>query len=156
MSDESSTLSTKGLDKILKILKSNSVVNVGILGNGGGRSNGGPTNAEIGAWHEFGTSKMPRRSWLRDPLMDNLDKKLKDQNLLDPASIKKIIADKSPVSLLEKIGIIAESIIAEGFRSDGFGKWAPWSPGYDNNTGNILVNTTQLRNSVTSEVVERD
>lgn len=32
---------------------------------------GGATLAEIGAFHEFGTSKMPRRSWLLDGISEN-------------------------------------------------------------------------------------
>ncbi len=33
-----------------------------------------PTNAEVGAAHEFGTSRTTRRSWLREPLINNLKK----------------------------------------------------------------------------------
>lgn len=61
---EEDELDTKNLDKFIKALsKRISNVKIGILG--GGARDDGKTNAEIGAIHEFGTSTMPQRSFLR-------------------------------------------------------------------------------------------
>lgn len=152
MSDDMQ-MSTKGLDSILKMLKSKAIIRVGILGNKDGRSDG-LSNSEIGMFHEFGTTTTPKRSFLREPIMDNLDKKLKSAELLDPNTLKLIMKKESPIDILTKIGIIAEGIVAEGFDTGGYGKWAQWKAGYQNNTGNILVDTTQLRGSITSQVVD--
>lgn len=154
-----SDLDTKGLDNILKMLKSTAIIKVGILGEksvrGNGTSSSHPSNADIGAQHEFGTSKVPKRSFLLEPITDNMDKYLKEADVLDPETLKTLVKTVSPEVLLRKIGILAEGIIGDGFSSGGFGKWAPWkSKGYENNTGMILVDSQQLRNSITSEVAE--
>lgn len=153
MSEETG-LQTKGLENILKMFKSNATVKVGILGEKNSRS-GSMTNAQIGAMHEFGTTTIPKRSFLREPISDNLDKELKKAGLLDKKVIAKIIKESSAAELLAQVGILAEGIIADAFATGGFGKWPAWkTKGYENNTGNILVDTQQLRNSITSEVVE--
>lgn len=136
------------------MFKSNATVKVGILGEKNSRS-GSMTNAQIGAMHEFGTTTIPKRSFLREPISDNLDKELKKAGLLDKKVIAKIIKESSAAELLAQVGILAEGIIADAFATGGFGKWPAWkTKGYENNTGNILVDTQQLRNSITSEVVE--
>lgn len=158
MSDNDTSLNTRGLDNVLKVMKSKAYVRVGILGEKGVRGNGTssktPTNAEIGAFHEFGTSNVPKRSFLREPITELLDKTMKDVGVLEPSILKMIVNTASPTETLAKIGILAEGIVAGAFASGGYGKWAAWRAGYSNNTGNILVDTTQLRNSITSEVVE--
>lgn len=152
MSDETG-LTTKGLDSIMKMLKSKAVVRIGILGSKDGRSDG-LSNSEVGMFHEFGTTTIPKRSFLRDPIMENIDRSLKKSNLLDEKVLKKILKEQSPVDILTKVGIIAEGIVAEGFATGGFGKWAQWSGHYKNKTGDILVDSGQLRNSITSQVVD--
>lgn len=151
MSQET-TLNTKGLENVLKMFKSKAIVKVGIIGKDN-RSDG-LTNSAIGAMHEFGTTKMPKRSFLKEPIADNLDKQLKETGLLNKNTMKTVIKNSSPVDVLKKVGIIAEGIVAEAFATNGYGKWAPWKEGYSNNTGNILVDTQQLRNSISSVVVE--
>lgn len=153
MSDDTS-LSTKGLDSILKMLKVKAVIRVGILGDKDSRTDG-PSNSDIGRAHEYGTTTIAKRSFLREPIFDNLDKKLKEAELLDKETMDKIIKKSSPIDILIKLGIIAEGIVAEGFDTGGYGKWKEWKkPNYKNNTGQLLVDTTQLRNSITSQVVE--
>lgn len=157
MSDEPGvTLTTKGLDKLIKALKIEEMpkARVGILGRNA-RSGTGGTNAEVGAAHEFGAPArgLPIRSWLRIPLMDNLAKYLQKNGALDQRTLNEVIKSGTVTPWLKKIAIVAEVIIQDAFNSGGFGKWAPWkTPGYNNNAGQILVDTQQLRNSVTSEV----
>jgi phage gpG-like protein len=165
---------TKNLDGILKALKNNmSRVRVGILGGKtvrnqtpiqGGRSVNATkgkapkgsfsvtTNAAVGALHEFGTDKMPQRSFLRVPLAENLQKELESKGAFTPDQMKKVVKEASLVPWLERIAVVALNIVSGAFDTGGYGKWAKWSKGYQSNTGQILVDTQQLRNSITSEV----
>lgn len=156
MADEDeTTLETKGLDQLLKALKApppNS--RIGVLGGNNARQKDkAATNATIGAAHEFGTENMPQRSFLRVPLTDNLNKRIESSGLLDADVMKEVIKVGSVIPWLKKIMGIAEGIVAEAFASNGFGKWAAWkTKGYTSKTGNVLVDTEQLRDSITSEV----
>lgn len=158
MSDEDKTdLNTDGLDKLMKALKDVPVVHVGILGGGERTSQNGQqslTNASVGAIAEFGTSKTPVRSWLRVPLIEHLDKRLQESGILKQAALKDIIKTGSFVQVMAKVGIISEAIIADGFDSGGFGKWPPSKMSGKKNH-QTLVETQQLRNSVTSEVQDK-
>jgi phage gpG-like protein len=174
MSDEAFTLNTKNLDGLLKALKTNmSKARVGILGQKtvrgqvevkGGKSVNATsgvtpkgkidvtTNAAVGALHEFGTDKMPQRSFLRVPLSDHLQKELEGSGAFSPDELKKVVKEASMLPWLTRISIIAEKIVQGAFDSGGYGKWPAWEKGYTNNSGQILVDTQQLRNSITSEV----
>ncbi len=175
MSDEAFKLNTKNLDGLLKAMKQNMHrARVGILGGktvrnqlpkqatwksvdatSGKKPKGkfeGGTNASIGALHEFGGAKMPQRSFLRVPIAEHLQKELESSGAFDKDTLIQVVKDGWFVPWLEKIAIIAEKIVGEAFDTGGFGKWPKWSQGYTNNTGQILVDTQQLRNSITSEV----
>lgn len=130
-------------------------IKVGIMGEKVSRTGGTgkerPNNAMIGLFHEFGTKnkdgsqRMPMRSWLRAPLMDNMGKainNLKEQKKLD---IK---------LLAHQIGASALGIIQEGFTNNGYGEWEPTKTGkgIKPKTGNILVDTQQFRDSITFRV----
>lgn len=142
---------TKGLDQFIKAFKGKlPTVRVGILGSNNSRNDG--SNAAIGAIHEFGDSTHPMRSFLRVPIAENLDKYLDSHQAFDEDNIKKIVRDGKITVWMEQIGVVAEMVVADAFTSGGFGKWAPWKNGYTSKTGNILVDTTQLRGSITSEV----
>lgn len=146
-------LNTKNLEKLLKALKGKlPTARVGILGDSG-RSGGKATNAEIGAHHEFGTTKLPQRSFLRIPIQDNLDKVLKASGAFDKDVVRQIITQGSVVPFLKKVAIVAEGIVADAFATGGFGKWKPSDMRRKTNA-QTLVETAQLRNSITSEVKE--
>jgi len=148
-------LNADNLDAIIKALKKaeKSNVVVGILGDHNARADGS-SNADIGAAHEFGSPArhLPIRSFLREPLTDHLNEYLKKSNLFDKKEFKKVIKEKSIIPWLKKIGIVAEQVVREAFDSGGFGKWPEWRGNYKSATGNILVDSTQLRDSITSEV----
>lgn len=150
---EDDTIDTKGLDQILKALKAKPpVARVGILGGANSRKDG-QSNATIGAAHEYGTTKIPQRSFLRIPISENLEKRMQSSNLLNQEVLKAVIKEGSVLPWITKVAIIAENIVLDAFSSSGFGKWAPWkNPSYTNNTGMLLVDTQQLRNSITYEV----
>lgn len=159
MSDAIETMNLKGCDQLLKAFKGKlPVVSVGILGSKNSRTGKNNSNATIGAYHEqpagmeFGSTKMPQRSFLRVPLTDNLDKKIESSGALNKDVLAEVIRTGALKPWLQKIGVLAEEVIQGAFDSGGYGKWAPWSKGYTNNTGQILVDTQQLRDSITSEV----
>lgn len=156
------TINTKGLDQILKALKGKMPqARVGILGGKAVRNAQGgnktPSNAEVGAVHEYGAPArgIPARSFLREPISDNLDKEIEKSGALDKEVLKQVIKDGSTLPWMKKIAVLAEGIVAEAFDSGGFGKWKQWkNPNYTNNAGQLLVDTKQLRDSITSEVKE--
>ena len=169
-------MDTSGLDKLLKVLKDNMPrVRVGIIGAKTTRNNvevaGGKsiniatkgakpktsfevsTNAAVGALHEFGTEHMPIRSFLRMPLTDYLPKKIEEQGLFGKDELKAVMKEGSTTPWLKRLAVLAEATIAEAFATGGFGKWAPWkNPNYKNDDNRILVDTRQLRDSISSEV----
>lgn len=111
------------------------------------------TNASIGAAHEFGTSKLPQRSFLRVPIADKLPKEMVDAGLLERNTVMEVIKTKTVVPWLKKVMILCEGIVADAFDSGGFGKWKPSNMNNKKNK-QTLVETQQLRNSITSDVKE--
>jgi len=153
VADDTLKLDVKGLDQLLKALKANPPnARVGILGSTNPRSGKSPSNATVGAAHEFGTSKMPQRSFLRIPIADNLANQMQASGAFDKDVLKAVIKSGTVLPWIKKVTMIAEQIVLEAFATSGYGKWAPWKKGYTSKTGQILVDTNQLRDSITSEV----
>lgn len=147
-------LTTKGLDQVLKALKGPlPVARVGVLGGRNAREGKVSSNATVGAAHEFGTEHLPMRSFLRVPLMENLDKYLRKSQAFDKDVLKKVIATGTITEWLRKVAISAEAVVADAFNSGGFGKWPPSNMRYKKNH-QTLIETQQLRNSITSDVKE--
>lgn len=146
------------LEKLIRLLDSAKIPKgrIGVLGGGSVRA-GKPgekvahTNAEIGAKHEFGLDGMPVRSWLRVPLIDNWEKYLKDAGAFKVEAIRKVIKAGTFRPWMEKVVIVGERVVADGFDSGGFGKWPPSDMRFKTNA-QTLVETHQLRDSVASEV----
>lgn len=147
-----SELNSKPLEQLIKSLENNRLPNgkIGVLGAKNSRKDTG-TNAEIGAKHELGLDGMPVRSWLRVPLIDNLEKFLQNSGAFTPAAFRKVIKEGSLKPLMERIMVVADHVIAEGFDTGGFGKWKPSNMRFKK-IKQTLVETEQLRDSVTSEV----
>ncbi len=159
MSDETLTFNIQGLEKLLKALKAKPPqARVGILSSGATRGdNNGSSNAEIGAVHEFGAPKrnIPPRSFLRVPISENLGKEMEKSGAFDADTISEVLKEGSVIPWLRKIAVLAEGCVSDAFATGGGGKWAPWKrANYTNNANMLLVDTTQLRASVTSEVKE--
>lgn len=158
MSDDDIELNVKGLDKLLKALKGKApVIRIGILGEssvrGSGTAEGSPTNAQIGAWQEFGTTKNPIRSFLRMPLSVFLQKRMESSGALSKESLNAVVAQATMLPWLKKIAILAEGLVAEAFDTAGFGTWIPSDMRRKTNH-QTLIESAQLRNSITSEVRE--
>ena len=132
------------------------VAKVGIFSDDNARDDGGLTNAQIGARHEFGvlSEGLPRRSFLKDPI------NLKRKELLSKADkIIKANIDKNDgdVKIFELIGIYGESIVQEAFETGGFGTWQSLSQSTIDKKGSsqILIDSSQLRKAVISKVDKR-
>ncbi len=153
-------LETKGLDKIIKALKNSKPrIVVGILGAKGsavheGEGSQGPTVAEVGAAHEYGTTTLPQRSFLRVPLADNFNKALKASGLLDKDTLKEVIATGTLIPWLKKGAIVAEGVVLEAFDTAGNGEWPP-SNMQHKKVHQTLIETRQLVSSITAEVRDK-
>ncbi len=156
MSDDEVTFNIDGLDKLLSALKGKPpTASIGVPGtprtkDGNGK---GPelTNAQVGAFHEFGTSKLPVRSFLRVPLIDHLAKRLESKGLLDQHLLQQVIATRSPIPWAEAVVKTAAEIVDEAFETSGFGKWPPSDMRHKQNP-QTLIETSQLRESIVTEV----
>lgn len=137
------------LDKLARVFKQDPKIHIGILGDGK-RTDGQLTNAEIGYKHEMGVDG-PQRSFLRMPLTAKLGQELATSDVLSDASLKELATVGSMLPLCQKIGIMGEAVIADAFDTGGFGEW-PESDMRLKKNHQTLVETQQLRNSITSEV----
>lgn len=144
-----------GLKEIKKLFKGKDIptIKVGILGNGNIRDeNDGPTNAYIGSVHELGLGHNPIRSWLRAPLINHYAEELKKSGFFDNEdALKESIANNGLKPLFEKMAIVAENVVTGAFDSSGYGTWKPSNMSRKKNH-QTLVETQQLRDSITSEV----
>jgi phage gpG-like protein len=151
---ETAKINIKGLEGLIKSLKGKTpVARIGILGDGASRNSGAKSNAEIGAVHEFGSGKMPQRSFLRVPIAENLEKFLASAGAFDKEALALVVKEGSLVPYIKRVATVAEAVVFEGFDTGGFGKWPPSNMAYKK-VHQTLVETQQLRNSITSEVIE--
>lgn len=112
------------------MLKKDYFLRVGIIGSKATKThkNSDKTNAEIGSFHEFGSSDgkhPPRRSFLVDSLKFKLkfnEEKLKE---LRSSLFKNFFDKKNPKLFLQDLGARCLTIIEEGFNTNGFGMWKP-------------------------------
>lgn len=141
---------TAALDRLIKSLQKTPTIKVGVLGNSS--RTGTESNATIGAAHEFGTSRMARRSFLLEPLKDELGNFMERHETLDEDTFKEVLKTGSLFVWMKRIASIAEAVVLEAFHTGGFGKWVPWKNGYSSTTGQILVESQQLMRSIASEV----
>ncbi len=154
------TIDTKIMDDLVRALKGPMVGRIGVLGGKTSRTRSSddsgtgdlPTNAEIGAEHEFGSAKLPRRSWLRMPLTENFSAFLEANGAFNETVLRSVIAKKNIRPWLQLVMATAEEVVLTGFDTGGFGKWKPSNMAYKK-TKQTLVETQQLRNSVSTEIV---
>ena len=111
-------INMSGFNIIKASLKDNFKTRVGILGSEASQEiDGELTMAGLGAVHEFGSISMniPRRSFIREPLEDNIMDWIKDNSSEYYDQMKKGSVKKWYVAL----GYGAEAIISEGFSTRG-------------------------------------
>lgn len=131
------------MDKLDKLITSFSAkgntIRVGILDDSPRKDDKSLNNPTLGAIHEFGTAKIPARSFIRIPLMENLQGMLQ----ANASYLGKSIENGDLPQMMTKVAELAADIVSEAFDSQGYGKWAP------NQAGTTpLVDTGQLRASI--------
>ena len=117
------------------------------------------TNAEIGLLMERGSvsQHIPARSFLELPLVVMSSRLLEDKREIwavfkgGPETRARLKAAYT------KLGHVAENLIQEAFETAGFGMWDPDRPRTiaRKHSSAPLINTAQLRRSITSDVVSR-
>lgn len=154
MSDTIVKFNDKGLQGLIKAFgKRTPTARVGVLeGHTARKAEGEESNAEIGAKHEFGEDGMPMRSFLRMPITEHLQEYLEKSGAFTPAALQEVIRMGSLEKWIAICGVAGEDCVAEAFNTGGFGQWRP-SNMENKVLKQTLVETQQLRNSITSEVV---
>lgn len=137
------------LEKLVEELDTDYYVDIGILG-GETDTETGLTIAGIGAVHEVGTDKIPKRSFIEMPITT------KQKNIEESASkeMAKSLPEVEPV--FKTIGVACEAAIQEAFDTGGFGKWKDIKEETKDKKGSsaILIDDGTLRKSITSKVGE--
>jgi hypothetical protein len=161
-------LDTDQVERIQQALMAGYITRVGILGSKtnrkktvttkkglhkAGKESAPQTNAEIGLQHEKGslTGRIPRRSFLEMPLVT----KSRGLQAIRTKIWQAFTAgDQTKIRLKQayvELGHMAERIVQAAFESRGFGQWP-----INSKTGKgTLIDTGQLRRSITSDVVAK-
>lgn len=173
-------INTDGLGALREQLAkaSSKRLHVGVLGGNDARNGDEskgyiPGNAEIGAIHEFGvvggaspfkqpgiskvpiknpSINLPERSFLRMPLITKLPEAIIAQGR---AAWRRAIIEKGVTFALRNLGVLAESVVQDAFKTGGFGTWAKLKKSTIRRKGSaaILIDKAELRQSITSRVV---
>lgn len=124
-----------GLDKLLKSLKSDYCVRVGIIGAKAGQQHKDTnmTNAELGAVHEFGSEKrnIPKRSFLELPLKLKLNFNDSEMKEIKKFAWKSFFVKMDAKPFFAVLGAKAIDIINGAFETNGYGEWQSWSKAYE-------------------------
>lgn len=153
-----------GLEGIVKGLKDEYSVKVGIIGSKAHTQHDGEsglTNAELGVFHEFGTKKMPQRSFLYDSLVFRLSDK-DTMKRYRKFLWKQFFVKNAPKEFMLKLLSEALQAIDDGFRTNGFGMWKPLTLGTERQFSKkrkkgmplILYDTGRLKGSITGKVIK--
>lgn len=153
----------KKLFRLVKLLqKGFPSVKVGILGSKAEQIHNGTneTNAYIGFLNEFGSfsKHIPARSFIRMPLKLYLDSYIKNKKSLSKEAFEKAIEEGKTEDFSRKVGLVAEEVIQDAFATRGFGNWKPNAPRTiaEKGSDSPLIDTGQLRRSITSKVIKND
>lgn len=148
----------KGLEDLMRSIKGAEKwrVRVGILGSKAAAqhdSKSGLTNSEIGTFHEFGTSKMPARSFLYQPLSEKLS-----ETDWRKEAWKDYFVKFKPQDFYKYLTTMALTIVQGAFDTGGYEHWKPLTASTlrrQRGTNKILMDTRTLRDSITTKVYKR-
>jgi hypothetical protein len=152
-------LDTDLIEKIEKQMKVKLAARVGVLGKARSYSDGEkkyPTNAEIGFKNEFGSfsERIPQRSFLRVPLSDHIPDAIKQKGKVFGG----LFSQGKVIEAYKKLAALGEGVVMKGFFNRGYGKWqenAALTLALKAPETEPLIHTRQLRDSITSKIVER-
>jgi len=106
------------------------------------------TVLEVGIWHEYGTSRMPMRSFLRGPLQ----MKASELAQVMGTQFNLVLEQGLPVdTALGRVGLAARNISVGAFRTKGYGEWDDIEQATKDAKGSstVLIDTGILRNAIT-------
>lgn len=142
----------KAYETQLKTFKK-SVIKIGLPEKAGGQmhTDSGLTIAQVGAAHEYGVpgKGIPRRSFLREPIINdqkNINKLIKTK--FSAIAENRLSADRA----LHQLGQYGERISKKSFTSNNWEALKPATIEAKGNKANPLIDTGQLRGSITYEV----
>lgn len=133
--DSSMKFSNKNLDEIIKALRKKIILRVGIMGSDAQKEHKDSdlTNAQLGAIHEQPDNdgkKMPKRSFLLEPLQEKLNLTTDENKYLRKELFKRYFDDKTPEKFYKALGTKALQVVDQAFMTNGFGRWTPLSKDY--------------------------
>lgn len=144
----------RGLENMLKAIKKNPYVKVGVLSGAPSRDDG-ESNAAIGLKHELGSfsEKIPQRSFIRFPIEHEI-KTIVSSWIKIKKKFAKDLVNGNLSEVMGKLGELAEVAIQKAFASRGFGQWKPNSRFtiLEKGSDSPLIDTAELRKSITSKV----
>lgn len=144
-------LTPKGL-KLKKIARKLDKMQVDVGFQEGATYENGISVAQVAAWNEYGTTRMPARPFIRTTFSRDRDK---IQNYLS-AEVKKMIetGDIDAEATFNRIGAYSKSLVQKNIRE---GPWVPNAPSTIRKKGSSrpLIDTGQMRQSVQYVVRER-
>ena len=141
------------LDKLIKNTKylNKHIVKVGVL-DGSYDNKNNKTIASIGLIQELGSIilKIPARSFIKEPLNDNLTKKIKELSNINNKLYRLLL--NNPNKLLDVLGLMGKNIIQDSFIHND---WLPNSPItiQKKKSSKPLIDTGLLRKSIDYEVI---
>ena len=134
---------------IKKQLKS-AQVKVGLPKGKGGSYEDGSSVIEVGSWHEFGTDKIPERSFIRVPVQQNMQK----YKSLAQKEVKKIYEGKQTVDgALGILGLFMSDRMKASFTDNDWAENSPFTVALKGSS-TPLIDTGQLRQSITWQVAK--
>lgn len=107
-----------------------------------------PSVLDVGIWHEFGTSLVEQRSFIRGPINSNI------------STIEKVLAAQfarvsddglDAEKAIGLVGVVVTNICKGAFRTRGYGVWADITAATKARKGSsgVLIDTGLLRSSIT-------
>lgn len=151
------TVNLGKLEEIKKQVGDTYRARVGVLGGKASRQNGssGINNAELMLIHMFGseTRNIPARDPLHAPIIKHRRELIRK---VGTGAMRAAFEAGNYRRMFELLGIAAESIVQNAFETAGDGLWPALSPATIKAKGSSrpLIDTAQLRRSVTSDVIK--
>ena len=136
-----------GVEALKKRVKASGTVDSGII-DAGEHPSGDATVAQIGFWNEFGTTRIPERSFMRSTIKD----KKKDIVALQKGLLKKIV--KGDMEVETGLGLVGEKM-SDFIRQKIVDISSPPNTPFTiskKGSSNPLIDTGQLKNSIIYEV----
>ena len=148
MSEQTVELNTKVLDQIVRAFKGKQP-NILVANSRKDEQ----SNAVVCAAHEYGSSKLPPRSFLRMPINDDLEIEMEKTGAFNENMLKEVIRSGGLWVYCLRIAEVARVCVLNAFNVGGSSKtkWKRSNMKYKLNK-QTLVETQQLRNSITTEV----